>query len=352
MGATTHVLERTADAALQEELRQVLAGARRGAELVRQLLAFSSQQRLAPRVVSLNEAVEGIARLLRRVLGGGIRLSVELDEPARCVRVDPGQLDQVIVNLAINARDAMPRGGALRLTTGHATLLLPSRIGAHTIPAGRWVTLAVGDTGEGIAPEALPRIFEPFFTTRRERGGTGLGLATVLGIVRQSGGEVTVESLPGRGTTFTVWLPRHAGPPDSDAAAPPPVAEAPPRATAANLLLVEDEAPLRGLAKRALRRAGHEVSAAEDAAAALAQIAEGLRPDLLVSDVSMPGMDGATLAREVCERLPGTAVLLISGYAESMVGEQYQGAGFRFLAKPYTPRDLLAAVEAALAARS
>jgi two-component system, cell cycle sensor histidine kinase and response regulator CckA len=352
VGAATHVLDHTEEPALREELAQVLSGARRGADLVRQLLAFASQQRLEARLVPMNDAVDGIARLLRRVLGTGIRLGVDLDLPGRWVRVDPAQLDQVIVNLAINARDAMPRGGALRLATGHATLLRPSRVGQSTVPAGRWVTLTVGDTGSGIPTELLPRIFEPFFTTRRERGGTGLGLATVLGIVRQSGGEITVDSAVGRGTTFTVWLPRHGAPSEAEAppAAPPPPAEPEAGPATVEILLVEDEAPLRRLAERALLREGHRVSVAEDAEAALAAVEAGLRPDLVVSDVSMPGMDGVALAAALRARLPGVAILLVSGYAESMVGQDFSGAGHAFLPKPYTPRELAAAVQASLRA--
>ena len=194
-------------AAAAADLALVEDAARRGAALVRQLLAFARQQQLQPRVLALNEAITAIAPLLRRLLGEAVRLDLAL-EPGRWVKADPTQLDQVILNLAVNARDAMPQGGTLRIATGHRVVLRPD--GEGTLPPGRWVVLEVGDTGGGIPPEVLPRLFEPFFTTRLEKGGTGLGLATVQGIVAQSGGHITVESRVGEGTIFRIHLPRQA----------------------------------------------------------------------------------------------------------------------------------------------
>ena len=249
------------------------------------------------------------------------------------VRVDPTQLDQVLVNLAVNARDAMPNGGRLSLRSGHITLFRPLTRGHETIPPGRYVMIEVEDTGTGIAPEVLPRIFDPFFTTRRERGGSGLGLATAHGIIRQSDGFIAVESEPGRGTCFRIYLPRHDGsdtigvpsPPAAQAvpearpaaAAPPPPGEsAPVRRTA---LIVEDEPVVGRIAQRALTSRGWAVHLAESGDAVLANLDRLARPDVLVSDVVMPGTDGPTLVRRLRERWPGLPAVLVSGYVEEAV---------------------------------
>ncbi len=210
IAATDAVLEREGCAPeTLDDARQIRQSADRGAALVRQLLAFGRRQPLMPAVVAVNTAVTNVSGLLVRLLGERVRLQLELEEPGRSVRVDPTQLDQVLINLALNARDAMPAGGTLTLRTGHLTLYQPRQVGSETMPPGRYVTIRVEDTGEGIAPASLPQVFEPFFTTRRERGGSGLGLSTVHGIVRQSGGFVTVDSVLGQGTCVRFWLPRH-----------------------------------------------------------------------------------------------------------------------------------------------
>lgn len=339
------------DAEMVTELRHIQDAAARGTALVRQLLAFARQQALNPRVLVLNQAVEDVSGLLRRLLGAPVRLELELSEPGRQVRVDPAQLDQVVVNLAVNARDAMPDGGTLRIATSDALVLRPEPAGPETIPPGRYVLLEISDTGMGIPPEVLPRIFEPFFTTRRERGGTGLGLATVHGIVRQSGGYIAVRSTPGAGTTFRIWLPRHDGPAESalPRAAPPPAAPSPPPSPGVTVLLVEDEAPLRRLAERALTRAGFTVVAAEGAEEALERLAEmSAAPAVLVSDVAMPGMDGLALARRVRERVPDLPVLLVSGYAEAVLEQDLAAEGMRLLSKPYSLAELVAQVTAVM----
>ncbi len=335
------------------ELGTIEDAARRGAALVRQLLAFARQQQLQPRVLDLNAAAEGLAPLLPPLVGGRVRVELALETPGRRVRVDPTQLDRVLVNLAANARDAMADGGGtLRLTTGRAVVLRPEGEGVQTLPPGRYVVLEVSDTGTGIPPEALPRLFEPFFTTRPDRGGTGLGLATVQGIVAQSGGHVTVSSRPGEGTTFRIHLPRYEGDePAGPASAPTEEATrrapAPPDAMRAtgHILLVEDEAPLRRMVERLLARAGRTVAAVDSAEAALALVeGEGPPPAALVSDVAMPGMDGLALARRLRSRWPALPVLLLSGYAEVTLGEDLEGQGIRFLAKPFEPAALVAAV--------
>ena len=349
------------DAETLEDAAQIRASAGRGAALVRQLLAFGRQQTLQPQVLAVNAVIGDLSGLLRRLLGRKITLDVVLEEPGRRVRADPTQLDQVLVNLAVNARDAMPDGGALTLRSGHLTVYRPLLGGVEVIPPGRYVMIEVRDTGAGIAPEVLPRIFDPFFTTRREQGGNGLGLSTVHGIVRQSDGFLGVESEPGKGTSFRVYLPRYDGEkvaipslpelprpelprpelphPESAARAAP---DAPGRGT---VLLVDDEEPVRRLAERALARQGWRVVAADCGEDALEQLA-GLPAgglSAVVSDMVMPGMDGAALVQAVRARLgaPGLPALLVSGYAEtSLRGALAEGHGVAFLAKPYALKQL------------
>ncbi len=354
-GSAEAALSRAPMSDAAPELRQVQESAARGAALVKQLLAFARQQALRPRVVELNDRVAEMGNLLRRLLGSRVRLTIALEEPGRRVRIDPTQLDQVVMNLALNARDAMPDGGVLRIATGHALVLRAEPIGQEVLPPGRYATLEVADSGGGIPPEALPRIFEPFFTTRREQGGTGLGLSTVHGIVRQSGGFIAVESRVGGGTTFRIWLPRHDGVAEAQPASPPAAAVAPaaPAATlpppSAAVLLVEDEPPLLKLADRALRRAGFEVLTAGSAEEALEMLEAGApAPLALVSDVVMPGMDGLELAQKLRERDPELPVLLVSGYAEAALGRDLSAERIRLLPKPYGLADLVAELRSLL----
>jgi two-component system cell cycle sensor histidine kinase/response regulator CckA len=344
-GAAEAALARQPDAATTEDLRQILDSAGRGARLVRQLLAFASRQALAPRVVSIAAAVEAMAPLLHRLLGGRHLLSLDLPAPpGPNVRVDASQLDQVLLNLAVNARDAMPGGGAIRLAVEALALTAEHVEPGAVVPAGAWVVLTVQDSGRGIAPADLPRIFEPFFTTRRTEGGTGLGLSTVLGILRQSGGHVTVASRLGEGTAFRLWFPAVQEAVEAAPAAPSQAA-CPAGAAPRRVLLVDDEPPLRRLAAHALKAAGHEVREAEDAEAALEVVAEGFVPEVLVSDVTMPGdMDGLALADALRDRLPRLSVVLVSGYAERTVGEGVAGRGYVFLEKPFRMKALVAAV--------
>ncbi len=347
-----------------EDLEQIRTSAGRGAALVRQLLAFGRQQTLQPRAVSINEAVENLTGLLRRLLGSTIRLELELEHPGRTVRVDPTQLDQVLVNLAVNARDAMADGGQLTLRTGHITLYRALIRGEETIPPGRYVMVEVQDTGTGIPPEVLPRIFDPFFTTRRERGGSGLGLSTVHGIIRQSDGFLAVDSLLGKGTRIRIYLPRHDGdlmaiprlPIGEVPAAAAETAEAPaaaahvaaaPSPVGRTVLLVDDEDGVRRLAARALTKDGWTVLSAESGEAALALLAEqgeGVKLSAVLSDVVMPGMDGPALVRAIRAKYPGLPAILASGYAEEAVRGDLAAEDIAFLPKPYTLKSMLAAV--------
>lgn len=321
------------------ELEAIEAAAERGSALVRQLLAFARQQVMAPRVIDLNDSIRALAVMLPRLLGARIELALDLEEPARRIRVDPSQWDQVLLNLMVNARDAMAGVGRLRIATGRRLVL-----DSLALPAGRYAMVEVTDNGPGIPPEVLPRIFEPFFTTKLDQGGTGLGLATVQGIIGQLGGQMEVESKPGQGTTFRILLPRHDGPAE---APPPPPRPVPVAVPVGPVLLVDDEPSLLRVAGLCLQQAGFEVVQALDAEEALEHLQGGLRPCLIATDVAMPGMDGLALARAARRILPDVPVLLLSGYAAAVVDSDLATEGFRFLAKPYTPDTLKMAVAGA-----
>ena len=361
IGAAEDALSRApSDAETVEDLEQIRSSAERGAALVRQLLAFGRQQALQPRPVSINDSVESVSGLLRRLLGSTVKLELQLEQPGRMVRVDPTQLDQVLVNLAVNARDAMPDGGELVLRTGYITLYRPLVRGEETIPPGRYVMIEVQDTGVGIPADVLPRIFDPFFTTRRERGGSGLGLSTVHGIIRQSDGFLAVDSLVGKGTRVRIYLPRFDGDemtiphaPAVSAALPavvqPSLAGVDEPATR-TVLLVDDEDGVRRLAARALTKAGWTVLSADSGKAALALLAgrDAAHPiDAVVSDVVMPGMDGPTLVRAVREMYPRVPVILASGYAEEAVRGNLAAEDISFMPKPYSLKALVTALGAA-----
>ncbi len=348
-----------------DDLVQIKQNGERASSLVRQLLAFSRQQTLQPRVVQLNGLLGDLSAMLRRVIGETVTLDLDLDGDARPVRVDPAEFDRIIVNLAVNARDAMPGGGRLAIATGAAQVFEAPPPGEEGLSPGDYVTVEVADEGTGIAPEHLDRIFDPFFTTKEAGKGIGLGLSSVYGIVRQTGGHITVDSTPGQGTRFCIYLPAldpdtldteepapavEAAPAPAPAPAPEPEAD-----SAALVLLVEDEDAVRMLGEKALGGAGFEVISAPDGEAALDLLDRVGRPlDVLVSDVVMPGIDGPTLVRMVRERDPNVRVVLISGYADSALGNQFElGEQIRFLPKPFAVADLLATVrEAADEARA
>jgi PAS domain S-box-containing protein len=323
-------------------LETVTAAAQRAAGLTQQLLAFSRRQVLQPRVIDANAVVADMEPMLRRLIGEDVDLVVALTDSAGCVLVDRTQLEQVILNLAVNARDAMPEGGRLILRTETSTFGA-----AHhdaELRPGQYVMISVADTGVGMDRETQSHIFEPFFTTKEVGKGTGLGLATTYGIVRQSGGHIWLYSEPGQGTTFKLYVPRV----DAPESPPPAALPAGRERRTGRLLVVEDQLELRELAVAILTRGGFEVLAAHDAASALAVAADAGEVDLLVTDVIMPGGTGIELARRLRALRPGLPVLFMSGHPED-VTDVAGTMERRFLAKPFAPEAMLAAVDEALA---
>lgn len=317
-------------------LAEVRLVAERSAALTAQLLAFARRQVIEPKVVDLNALIVRTNAILRRVLGEHIALSVDLRSTC-CVRVDASQLEQVILNLATNARDSMPRGGRLELRTNDVELTDQHVPGQFDVARGPYVRISIADTGTGIAPELLPQIFEPFFTTRQ--GGTGLGLATCYGIVKQSGGHITVQSEPGNGTTFTVFLPRVESAEAACATPAPPVAA--PR-TGERVLVVEDEPAVRSVLERTLTLAGYRVVVAHNGVEGVRVANEQGPFDLLVTDAVMPGMSGWEVGKVLGARWPELKILYISGYSEDAVvhgGEL--DPELQFLQKPFSPGQLL-----------
>ena len=316
-------------------VEEVYRAGERAAMLTRQLLTFSRQEVVAPRVLDVNGVVEGAAQLLRRLIGEDIRLDTALAADLDRVTADPGQVEQVIMNLAVNARDAMPRGGRLTVETANVDLD-GGYAGQHAgVAPGRYVLLAVSDTGHGMSPEVQRRIFEPFFTTKGQGKGTGLGLATVFGIVEQSGGHLGVYSEVGRGATFKVYLPS-AGRPASVAG--PADAEPDLPTGAATVLVVEDDEQVRGLTRMALETLGYTVLEAGGGKQAVrVAVAHGGPIDLLVTDVVMPGMSGREVAETVRAARPGVRVLFVSGYTDdAVVRHGVLTAEMAFLQKPFT----------------
>jgi two-component system, cell cycle sensor histidine kinase and response regulator CckA len=324
----------------------------RAAALTQQLLAFSRKQVLQPKVLDLNALVADTGRLLRRLLHENVQQITTLDPAACRVMADPGQLEQVLVNLAVNGRDAMPVGGVLRVRTRQVYLdeEFGSRHGTAPFVPGPYVMLAVSDTGVGMDRATRERVFEPFFTTKEQGKGTGLGLATVYGIVRQSGGHVWVYSEPGVGTTFKVYLPCVESVPASSPAESPASAAS----GTETVLLVEDEPSIRAVASRVLAGRGYTVLSAAhgDDALRVARAHPG-DIDLLLTDVVMPGMSGSTLARDLMAERPGLRVLYMSGYTDAdIVHHGVLDPGTMFLEKPFTPQVLARHVRDALDARA
>ncbi len=326
-----------------EDVEQIAAAGERARDLVRQLLAFARKQVMAPAPTDLGAVLRGSEKLLRRLLGEDLELRVEAEPGLWPVLCDPSQLEQVLMNLAINARDAMPRGGRLTIHASNVAGPAGSPEAGTGEPAG-WVKLLVRDNGMGMSEEVKAHVFEPFFTTKEPGAGTGLGLATVYGVVAQSGGKIQVESEPGVGTTFEIRLPRCAQP-----ALPPSSPSSPDRVGGSEaILVVEDEPLVRSITSRTLRDAGYRVLVAADAREAL-ELAGSAELDLVVSDVVMPDMTGPMLARMLAERRTGLRVLFVSGYSRQAVAERgLEGGTPDYLQKPFTASALLQRVRQVL----
>jgi len=339
------------------DIMQIKQNANRAANLVRQLLAFSRKQPLQPKDLNVTDALMEMSHLLTRLIGESIEFKLIHGRDLGVVRVDPGQFDQMIINLAVNARDAMPGGGTLTITTGTETFDTPTKLGAEEVPPGRYVRVAVSDTGKGIPVEYLGRIFEPFFSTKKEipGAGTGLGLATVYGIVRQTGGFIFVDSVVGKGANFTLYLPRIEESELTLAAIEAArINKARTEAAQAdtdlgghgNILLVEDEDAVRVFAARALKNKGYKVMEARTGEQALDILRDTPDVDLMITDMMMPGMDGGTLARLIRVERPEIRIIVISGYSEEVArGDIVDTADFHFLPKPFSLSQLASKVK-------
>jgi signal transduction histidine kinase/ActR/RegA family two-component response regulator len=338
------------DSPFLSDIEEIRGAGNRAADLTQQLLAFSRQQVLEPRVLNLNDIVAGVDKMLRRVLGEDVDLRTVVDPELGLVKADPGQIEQVIFNLALNARDAMPTGGKLTIETGNYELdELYAREHAEIAP-GPHVMLAVSDTGQGMDKGTQARIFEPFFTTKEQGKGTGLGLSTVFGIVKQSGGSIWLYSEPGAGSTFKIYFPRCQGDVQRRSSMPPP-----PKLTGGTetILLVEDEDQVRQVVHGILRRAGYTVLAAKEPTEATAiceQHAGSIH--LLLTDVVMPQRSGRELAEQIATIEPGIKVLFMSGYTnDAILHHGVLAAGVAFLQKPLTPESITRKVRAVLDGR-
>jgi two-component system, cell cycle sensor histidine kinase and response regulator CckA len=331
------------------DIMQIKQNANRATNLVRQLLAFSRKQTLQPVMLDVTQALSDLSNLLRRLIGENIELNMEHGRDLGLMRADPGQFDQVVINLAVNARDAMPGGGTVTIRTSEVTVEAPVERGAELIPAGAYVLIEVMDTGTGITKENIGLIFEPFFSTKQVGAGTGLGLSTVYGIVRQSDGFIFVDSAPGEGTAFSLYFPAYAEVAEVDRAAPAPDTDADEAdlTGAGTVLLVEDEDAVRMFGARALRNKGYRVLEADNGEAALEVVnGAGAPIDLIISDVVMPGMDGYTLIKLVRQQNPGVKVILISGYAEDAIPEEIgRDPSVNFLPKPFSLKQLAGRVK-------
>src|SRR5437588_685623 len=332
----------------RQDADEIHKAADRAAGLTRQLLAFSRQQVLQPTVLEVNKLVSDLEKMLRRLLGEDVELSTRLAPTTGRVKADPGQLEQVVMNLAVNARDAMPSGGKLTLETANVDLDEAYAADHYPARAGPFVMLAVSDTGIGMSEETQAHMFEPFFTTKEKGKGTGLGLATVYGIIKQSGGFIWVYSEVGHGTTFKLYLPRVEELAER-AAAPAPVRTRPARGTE-TVLVVEDEAPVRNVARQVLERHGYSVLEAPSAEAAL-DIATRYSGTihLLLTDVVMPGLNGRELASRLADLRPDARVIFMSGYTDDAVTRHgVLEPGSAYVQKPFTPDAIARKVREAL----
>ena len=324
------------------DLVQINQNANRAAALVGQLLAFSRKQTMQPEVMDLRDTLSDLAHLLNRLVGEKVRLTLKHDPVLPTVRGDRRQLEQVMMNLVVNARDAMPEGGEIVVETERRELAESMTRDRAVVAPGLYVSVRVTDEGMGIPQDKLQKVFEPFFTTKRTGEGTGLGLSTVYGIVKQTGGFIFVDSVVGQGTCFTLLFPAFEAPRQEAVAIEQKAERKLPEQGSGVVLLVEDEAPVRAFAARALRLRGYTVIEAETAEDALQTLDDDdLAVDIFVTDVVMPGMDGPTWVRKARERRPDTRVVFVSGYAEDAFGEGSEEIpNSVFLPKPFSLSDL------------
>ncbi|WP_420404684.1 ATP-binding protein [Nisaea sp.] len=332
------------------DVMQVKQNANRAANLVRQLLAFSRQQTMIARVLDVTETLADLSHLLRRLIGENITLEISHGRELAPIRVDQGQLEQVVINLVVNARDACPGGGTITMRTHDFVTSSPVRQGDDVMPAGRYVRLDVADTGTGIEEDIIGRIFEPFFSTKEVGQGTGLGLSTVYGIVKQINGFISVASTVGEGTVFSIFLPAHEGEVAASGSGDMTHDASDSRKDLTGvetIMLVEDEDPVRLFGARALRNKGYKVIEARNGEAALQLLSDKSEEiDLLITDVVMPGMDGPTLVRKVREDRPGLRVICISGYSEDALRQRIeQDKNIHFLPKPFSLKQLAGTVK-------
>lgn len=332
---------------VRASLTEILQAGERAATLTRQLLAFSRRQVMQPEIVGVNEVIASVEKLAGRLIGEQIRIRLDLQAPADAVTVDRGQLEQVLINLAVNARDAMPDGGSLTIATSNVELDEAYAAGHVGVRAGDYVMIAVTDTGAGMDAETQARLFEPFFTTKPAGKGTGLGLATVYGIVKQSDGFIYVYSEPGHGATFKIYLPLTGERPSVRTHSVERATATPGTET---VLVVEDNAYVRDLTTRVLAQLRYRVLSAASGEEALAVMeSAGGRVDLVISDVIMPGMTGPELYRKVLPRYPGLRILFTSGYSNDAITRHgVLEPGTMFIEKPYPPATVARKVREAL----
>ena len=334
-----------------DDIQQIKSNSNRAAGLTRQLLAFSRQQTLRPQVLQLPDVVSEVSHLLKRLLGETVQLALKHGRDLFPVRADPGQLEQVIVNLAVNARDAMAGkgGGTLTIQTYSVKADQVAELGSDILPVADYAALSITDSGTGIAPNVLGKVFEPFFTTKEIGKGTGLGLSTVYGIVKQSGGFIFADSKVGEGTCFTIYLPAHEAEVRATKARLPAKPKENELWGSGTILLVEDEHMVRTVTERGLTRHGYKVMSASNGEDALELLASGEPVDLLISDVVMPLMDGPTMVRAARKDWPDLPILFMSGYAEEQLRKSIDIDNVAFLPKPFSMIELAEAVRTALA---
>jgi two-component system cell cycle sensor histidine kinase/response regulator CckA len=350
LGSAELLMHRVAAAdPMHGDLSEIVAAAERATLITRQLLAFGRRQRLAPHFVQLSEQIDGIEPVLHRLVGEDVQVDLDLQATLGCVHVDPGQIEQVVLNLVVNARDAMPGGGRLAIRTSNVTLPDDAANEGDEVPRGHYVKLTVSDTGEGMSDHVRAHVFEPFFTTKEPGRGTGLGLATVHGIVEQSAGFIRVQSAIGKGTAFHVYLPR-ADDAEETPPRPPQASADPSYGGTETVLLVEDDPGVRRYVRRTLRESGYDVLDAENGGTALLIMEQHAGPvHLLVADIVMSRMSGPQLAARLRAIRPALPALYMSGYPQDGIDEPGALAPTdAFVAKPFGPQELLRAVRSTL----